>query len=239
MIGILKCDTAIPATMKAFGDYDEIFRTFLNLKKKEIKCFDCIKNEFPTDNELDLFGGFIITGSRHSVYQQDEWIENLKDLVVKMDDLKVKVIGICFGHQIIASALGCNVEVNPEGWEVSLSTVRLNEHGQKLFNRKLLRIHQMHKDIVTDISKESGLKITASNKNTEIQGLMKEEHIITLQGHPEYNDDIIENFFKARAGVIPENVIEEGRKKFNKTTSQKFVSKFFNKFLQKKIVIYV
>ena len=97
----------------------------------------------------------------------------------------------------------------------------------------------MHKDIVTNISKESGLKIIASNKNTEIQGLMKEKHIITLQGHPEYNDDIIENFFKARGDVIPEKIIEEGRKKFNKTTSQKFVSKFFNKFLQKKIVIYV
>ena len=97
----------------------------------------------------------------------------------------------------------------------------------------------MHKDIVTDVPEESGLEITASNKNTEIQGLMKEEHIITLQGHPEYNDDIIENFFKTKSDIIPEKIIEEGRKKFNKTTSQKFVSKFFNKFLQKKIIIYV
>ena len=67
---------------------------------------------------------------------------------------------------------------------------------------------------------------------------MKDDHIITLQSHPEYHDDIIELFFKENKS-IPEELIDEGRKKFNKTTSQKFVSKFFNKFLENPVIIYV
>ena len=238
MIGILKCDTMIPSIKKTFGDYDDVFLSFLNKKRKDIKVFDCLKNEFPNEKELNLFAGFIITGSRHSVYQHDEWIENLKDIIIKMDEMKVRLIGICFGHQVIADAFGCNVEENKNGWEVSLSTIKLNEHGQKLFGRKQLRIHQMHKDVVTEIPDDIGLKVTALNKNGEIQGLMKDDHIITLQGHPEYHDDIIELFFKDNKS-IPEELIDEGRKKFNKTTSQKFVSKFFNKFLENPVIIYV
>ena len=239
MIGILKCDTIIDLNLKSFGDYDEIFRNFLNLKKKDIKCFDCVNNKFPTDHELEVFGGFIITGSSFSVYEHHDWIENLKDLIIKMDEMKVNLLGICFGHQIIANAFGCPVEENPEGWEVSLSTIKLNEIGQELFNRKQLRLHQMHKDIVTNVPEDTGLKVTASNKKSEIQGLLKDEHIITLQGHPEYFDDIIENFFKEKEDLIPEEVIEEGREKFNKSNSEKFLSKFFKKFLKKEFIIYV
>jgi GMP synthase-like glutamine amidotransferase len=63
-----------------------------------------MEDEYPL-NPL-LYDAFLLTGSRHSVYEELEWIVKLKQFIRNIDPLPVKVIGICFGHQIIAEALG-------------------------------------------------------------------------------------------------------------------------------------
>lgn len=94
---------------------------------------------YPSLSEVDAI---LITGSKHSAFENDEWIVTLAEFVRKAiregdagtgKGRTIKVIGVCFGHQIIGRALGQVVERNEKGWEVSVTSVGLREAGRQLF----------------------------------------------------------------------------------------------------------
>ena len=74
----------------------------------------------------------------HSAYDEVEWINNLCAYMKKIYEEypSKKIIGICFGHQIIARALGGKVELNEKGWEMAVRQVNLTEGAQKVFDLK-------------------------------------------------------------------------------------------------------
>jgi GMP synthase-like glutamine amidotransferase len=74
----------------------------------------------------------------HSAYDDVEWINNLCAFVKRIyeEHPSKKIIGICFGHQIVARALGGKVEVNGKGWEMAVRQVNLVESARKVFDLK-------------------------------------------------------------------------------------------------------
>ena len=222
IIGILMCGTPHISIVNSYGDCGKIFHTFLNSIgfKIQVKCFDCTANQFPTQEDYQELDGFIITGSKYSSYDDKvnniEWISQLKSHVREMNQRKIKLVGICFGHQVIAESLGGKVTKNPLGWEVSVSQIYTNELGKHLLKHEALFIQEMHKDIVSNIE-GTGLQEIAYN-DYGIQGMIKDNHIFTLQGHPEYNSFIISEFLKKRKDVIGSEMVNDGLQKiFNKT----------------------
>ncbi len=85
--------------------------------------FDLTVGEFPED--LDACDAWITTGSRHSVYDDVPWIVRLAELVRALDRERRKLVGICFGAQMIGHALGGEVARAPSGWQVGLKEVRI------------------------------------------------------------------------------------------------------------------
>jgi GMP synthase-like glutamine amidotransferase len=71
----------------------------------------------------------------------------------------IKFLGICFGHQIIAEALGGKVEKNSRGWEVGWTVIYLNDRAQRFLHtdKSNMKIHQMHQDHVTQMP--SGMRV--------------------------------------------------------------------------------
>ncbi len=84
--------------------------------------FDVRQFQYPTS--LDPFDALFITGSRHSAYQDLDWIHALKQFIQKSFG-QIVFIGICFGHQILAEALGGQVSKNPLGWEVGVTDIHI------------------------------------------------------------------------------------------------------------------
>jgi GMP synthase-like glutamine amidotransferase len=117
-IGILKTDAVRPEWVPTFGEYPDMFERVLKLVDPdlEFEVWDIEEGEFPTT--LDGIDGFIITGSKSSVYDDKPWIRSLEALVRELYEARKKVIGICFGHQLIAQALGGLVDKSPKGWGV-------------------------------------------------------------------------------------------------------------------------
>ncbi|KAI0041907.1 class I glutamine amidotransferase-like protein [Auriscalpium vulgare] len=151
-------------------------------------------------------------GSAASAYEDVEWINKLVSWTARLATTKpqIKIIGICFGHQIIARALGG--ECVPNGkWEVGVTEVSLTPLGQRIFGADTFDIEQMHRDHVptvpptfhllgsTPVSQNQGMVRFADGRAAVGSDALPPVHILTLQGHPEFTAGIVKEIVDVAA----------------------------------------
>lgn len=98
---VLLCASDSDYVKNKYGGY---FGVFVRMLAEEGEIWDVYRvaaGEFPAADEIGLFDGFVITGSCSDAHGNDDWICKLLNLVKKLDSMKKKVLGICFGHQVI------------------------------------------------------------------------------------------------------------------------------------------
>lgn len=132
-----------------------------------------------------------LSGSSASAYETDEWIGRLGQAIRGWAEREVPILGVCFGHQMIAEALGGKVERNPKGWEVGVQEVELTEEGMhdalfRGFPRRF-PVMQSHQDIVTRLP--PGARMLAGNAMSTFQSFALGDRIRTVQFHPEYTPE--------------------------------------------------
>lgn len=90
---------------------------------------------FESRNDANLLDD--ISGSEYDAFENTPWIVNLTNYIhdVIKNHRQIPLVGICFGHQIIARALGAGVGRNAEGWEISVDTINLSQAGSELFGK--------------------------------------------------------------------------------------------------------
>lgn len=163
-IAILECDTPPDAILAAHGTYGAMFRRLLSTAASSMPAAPRLT--FSTHNVTSPSATYpsltapppsptaiLLTGSRHNAFDDAAWITRLTDYVAAClaSGSRTRVLGICFGHQIVGRALGLPVARNEKGWEVSVVPIKLAGAGQRLFGEEggeTLRLHQMHRDIV-------------------------------------------------------------------------------------------
>lgn len=163
----------------------------------DIKVYDAQQGELPALEQLgQTIKAVWVTGSAHDAFESDEWIVKLADFLNKVITKElVPVIGICFGHQIIGRALGGQLKRNSKGWELGIESVEISSDPeiQQLFQHvskeNKYNILEVHQDIVSSIPSE--YKIIGSTPKTAIQGFYKKNTVLTFQGHPEFNKEIV------------------------------------------------
>ena len=115
-VGLLVCDVVRPEYQNEFGSYPEMFQTLF--PEYEFICYQVRNGEFPK-NVMDC-EVYMATGSSHSVYEDHEWIQQTKDFIRAIYEANRYFIGFCFGHQLMAEALGGKVEKAAVGWCVGI-----------------------------------------------------------------------------------------------------------------------
>ena len=115
-IGILKTGQSPEVIRGALGDYDQMFERLLGGRGFDFDSYHVEAMQFPPD--VHAADGWLITGSRPGAYQDHPFIPPLEDFIRAAYAAGVPVVGICFGHQIIAQALGGRVEKHKGGWAV-------------------------------------------------------------------------------------------------------------------------
>lgn len=145
---------------------------------------------------------------------------------------RVKLIGVCFGHQIIGRALGARVDRSDRGWEISVTPMTLTELGQEIFGtqNKEMSLHQMHRDIVYEYP--SSVQALARSDRCEVQGMYEKGRLITVQGHPEFSEEIVEELLESRhgSGVFDDGMYQDGMSRVGRKHDGVVVSKAFIKF---------
>ena len=148
---------------------------------------------------------WIITGSAHSVYDDFEWIDYLKMKLIDMSKLNKPVLGICFGHQLIADTFGGEVKLNPKGWELGSCEIKLTDDGvdNKLFSglSNPLSVYQSHQDTVLSLPDNS---VLMAKNDMGIQSFIYKDCFYGVQFHPEFTKIVMEKYLdiRYRKGII-------------------------------------
>lgn len=204
-LAILEADTPVPNANAKYhgyrGVFTDLFRRAVAPDPLEshlaITGYDVV-NQPDVYPDLDSIDAVLISGSKHSAYLDDEWILKLVAFTRKAlaTGGRVKIVGVCFGHQIVGRALGVKVDKNVKGWELAVTEVKLSEKGREIFGSDTLKIHQMHRDIV--FSNPEGAENLAENNICTTQGFVISGKAITVQGHPEFTGDIVSEILELR-----------------------------------------
>lgn len=195
-IGILQCGKS-PAQLKAdLGDYPDMFVRLLAGRGFEFVVWDVEEMNFP-DNVHDA-DGWLLTGSRHGAYEPHAFIPPLEDFIRQAYADQVPMVGICFGHQIIAQALGGKVVKYDGGW--SVGTQDYDFDGEKL------RLNAWHQDQVIELPEDA--KVIGRNEFCENAALVYNDRALTIQPHPEFDDSFVQGLMDTRAkGVVPDELL--------------------------------
>ena len=208
-IGILSADTVRPHLAAEYGQYPQMFRDLLSAEDPGVTYadYDVESQEYPVD--IDEVDAYLLTGSKMSVYDDEPWIHRLIEFVQALHAREKKLVGICFGHQMVAHALGGEVIRSPRGWGVGLHRHRMasqpswHDGGDSEF--KVLVSHQ--DQVVTPAT---GAVVLAGSDFCEAAVCQVGEHILTFQGHPEFTPGYAAGLMTVRKESLGEAVYERG-----------------------------
>lgn len=207
-IGILLVGRASEDLVDEYGTYAEMLIALINTEEQvfEFKTFNILDDEFPKDHlECD---GWIVTGSPHGVYEDHSWIPTVSQLINNVYEANLPIFGVCFGHQLIAQALGGHVEKSEKGWGLGLHTYQVNNKPDYMSNlSEEVTLNICHQDQV--LRPPQGATVYAKSEFCENAGFYIKDKVLTMQAHPEFLVDFTKALLTARRDVtIPKEFVD-------------------------------
>ena len=211
-----------PEELADNGRYNRYFERLLGHETFTYRAWSVVDGEMP-DSVQDA-EGWLITGSRHGAYEDHAWIPPLENFIRDVYAARRPMIGICFGHQIIAQAMGGRVEKFAGGWSVGRTEYDL---GGETY-----AINAWHQDQV--VEKPEMAQVTGSTAFCANAALLYDDLMWTLQPHPEYGADFMQGLITYRGkGLVPEPLLEGARQALNTPLDSAKIARQMTDFFMK------
>ena len=232
-LGLLGCDD-VPERFRQFGGtYREMFEALLrpHVPGLRLRWYDVHQGELP--QSVDACDAWLCTGSRYSVYENRDWITALKTFVRDLNRARSTYVGICFGHQMLAEALGGKVERADVGWGVGV-------HGMTVVQPEAwmqpaqphCRLQYMHADQVVRMPPESTL--LAAAEHCPVAMFRVGETMLGIEGHPEFPAPYVEALVRDRRERIGPERADTALESVNEPTQHDLVARWIGNFLGSK-----
>jgi GMP synthase-like glutamine amidotransferase len=180
-----------------FGSYPTMFAALLG-DGFEIETFDVQAGHLPNPNAHDAV---LITGSPAGVYDDDPWIAPLMDFIRAAK--ASKMVGVCFGHQVMAEALGGHVEKSGKGWGAGLHHYSIRHSEPWMDGAGEIAIPASHQDQV--VTQPPRTEVVVASDFTPYAGLAwTDRPVISFQFHPEFSPDFAKALIEKRYDIVPD-----------------------------------
>lgn len=200
-IGILRTGQALPSIKKDHGEMDDLFIKLLTDDAFTFESFAVLENEFP-DNVTEC-DAWLITGSAFAAYDDLPWIARLEDFIRKAKDAQVPMVGVCFGHQIMAQAYGGKVEKYSGGWALGPQDYDFEGIDEPV------TINAWHQDQVTILPDDA--KTVGRSSFCEHAAISYGETGFSVQAHPEFGNSLVADLIELRLSNLPAERVEGAR----------------------------
>jgi GMP synthase-like glutamine amidotransferase len=201
---LLLCDHLDDDVAAQVGDYTELFPAIFGPAGVDLRVYEVTRGELP--HTLDEHDGWIVSGSRRSTYEDEGWIRQLEELVRRIVDERRKLVGICFGHQMTAQALGGLVEPAAVGWGVGVKSFDVVAPTPWMEPVEEFTILMSHRDQVTRLPE--GAEVIATSEYCPVGAYRIGDHVFCVQGHPEFVPELSRILMGKRREVIGGDVVD-------------------------------
>jgi GMP synthase-like glutamine amidotransferase len=205
------------------GDYPELFASLLAPVGLEVVPYAAESGQLP--GSLDECDGWLCSPSRLSVYDDEPWIKDVEELVRDAIERDRPFVGICFGHQLLAQALGGRVERAAGGWGVGVQQYDIVEYldcmAPPLAQCALIASHQ---DQVVEVPADA--RVIARSEHCPVAGLAVGERVWTVQGHPEFVAPLADHLLAGRVELIGAERVEAARASLALRTDREVVAQW-------------
>lgn len=226
-IGLLLCDHVREEFLDIQGDYPDMFQALL--PQLDFEVIEVCRNQFPA--KVEDFDAYLATGSRFSVYDELEWIAQLKVFVRDLQRAGKPYIGVCFGHQMLAEALGGQVKKADTGWAVGIHSLEI--HQQESWMEPTVRkmnLLMMCQDQVVRLPE--GSTILASAKQCPVGMFKIGKNMLGIQAHPEFSRDYDQALMEARFDRMGIDTVKAGIESLAQTIHRFEIQQWMINFLK-------
>lgn len=236
-VGILQTDSVLNQFQPTHGDYPAMFQRLLgergliaenpDARELAFSSYDVRQGEYPSHRSCDAY---LITGSRHSVYDQLPWIAELVDFLREALAEGRKVIGICFGHQLIAHFFGGETRLADAGWCVGVHRAEvISDEVWMLPAGRNFGLLSSHRDQAVRLP--AGARPFARTDACPNAGFVLGDQILTFQGHPEFSRDYALDLLNMRQELLGAEVFKKGVASLGEETDNQLVARWILNFL--------
>lgn len=213
---VLDNDLLDAELVPAYTSYGAMFARLLRdagAHDWSIDIFNTVQGQYPAS--FDAYDAVLLTGSRADSFSQDPWVLALRQRVAQLLQAKKKLVGVCFGHQLIALCLGAPVGRAPQGW--GSGRMRYQWHGPGLsaapdpapaHDPAEIALLASHQDQVLELP--PGATLLASSAFCPVAAFAVEQHVFCVQAHPEFVEDYSAYLLNKRRAQLGEEHYRAG-----------------------------
>jgi GMP synthase-like glutamine amidotransferase len=230
IIGILQADAVLAQFQNDHGDYPGMFEKMFTRLDDTIsfRHYNVEAGEYPASmGECD---GYVITGSKKSVYDDEPWIHALADFVKRAYESNTKLVGICFGHQLIAHVLGGNTAPADAGWGVGVHKSTIVDSADFMQpSQDSVSLIVSHKDQVRELPQ--GARLIAGSDFCP-HAIFQHGELLGIQGHPEFMKDYSRDLMGMRREILGEGKYQAGVESLAQPLDSELVVRWMVNFIR-------
>ncbi|GHC17256.1 glutamine amidotransferase-related protein [Aidingimonas halophila] len=233
-IGLLQCDDVAPELRDIHGNYPEMFeRLFTSVDPTlSFRVWRCLDGEIPED--IEAVDAWLTTGSKFGVNDGDPWIDALGDFIRRLWQAEKTFVGICFGHQLMAKALGGEVIKSPKGWGVGMSFNRVMGRADWMDPwQEGLDLIVSHQDQVIALPEQAN--VLAESEFCPYYLMQVGEHFLGVQGHPEFAKPYSADLMTLRQATLGANRVREGLASLHAPVDDQLMVRWILNFMRRSI----